>query len=132
MDIEMILKRIGQLEKLQEEVKINKDMLKGELENDLKYLEVVEEVKAAVQKRKQIKDEILGTGPNQEVVANIKNENEEISTLKEILTAELVAHFQENQTDEIAGRKFKLNARLLPKNYSESRNNFGQYTPQGE
>jgi hypothetical protein len=127
-DIATIQKRIEQLEKLHEEVRIAKEMLKGELENDLTYLEVAEEVKAAVQKRKQIKDEILGKGPNQEVVANIKSNAEEMATLNEILSAELMQIYQENQVDEIAGRKFKVNAKLMPKkaNY-ENRDNYGQY-----
>ncbi|MFA7253726.1 MAG: hypothetical protein WC107_04170 [Patescibacteria group bacterium] len=131
MDIATIQKRIEQLEKLEQEFKINKEMLKGELENEVTYLEVAEEVKAAVQKRKQIKDEILSKGPNQEVVSNIKSTQEEIGTLKEILSAELTEIYRENQTDEIAGRKFKINAKLLPKK-GEFRNDYGQFTPQGE
>jgi len=129
MDIETIRKRIEQLEKLQEEVKISKDMLKGELENDLSYLEAAEEVKAATQKRKQLKDALLGTGPNQEVAATIKENSEEIATLKEILSAELMQAYQESNSDEIAGRKIKVMVRLLPKkgNY-ESRDDFGKYT----
>ena len=130
VDISTIQKRIEQLEKIKEEVRIAKEMLKGELENDLSYLEVVEEVKAAVQKRKQIKDGILSTGPNQEVVANIKNNAEELATLNEILSAELMQIFQEQQTDEIAGRKFKVNAKLMPKQGNfENRDGYGQYTP---
>ena len=130
VDISTIQKRIEQLEKIKEEVRIAKEMLKGELENDLSYLEVVEEVKAAVQKRKQIKDGILSTGPNQEVVANIKNNAEELATLNEILSAELMQIFQEQQTDEIAGRKFKVNAKLMPKKGNfENRDGYGQYTP---
>ncbi len=130
MDLTTIQKRIDQLEKLQEEVKISKEMLKGELENDLAYLEAAEETKAAGQKKKQIKDEILGKGPNQEVLANIKNNMEEMSTLKEILSAELMQFYQESQTDEIANRKFVVSAKLLPKKSNfENRNGFGQYSP---
>ncbi len=126
MDISTIQKRIEQLEKFEEEVKIAREMLKGELENEEVYLETVEEVKAAVAKRKQIKDEILGKGPNQKVLAEIKENQDEISTLKEILSAELMEFYQANNTDEIADRKFKINVRLLPKR-GEYRNNFGQY-----
>lgn len=132
MELATIQKRISELEKLQEEVKIAREMLKGELENDQNYLEAVEQVKAMVQKRKQIKDEILALGPNQEVVANIKTNQEEISTLRDILSAELTEIFQENDTDEIADetgatRKFVVLAKLLPKR-SERRNQEGQYT----
>lgn len=129
VDIATIQKRIEQLEKIREEVRIAKEMLKGELENDLTYLETVEEVKAAVQKRKQIKDEILAKGPNQEVVANIKNNTEEMATLNEILSAELMQIYQEQQTDEIADRKFKVSAKLMPKKGNfDKRNGFGQYS----
>lgn len=126
-DTETIRKRIEQLEKLIEENRINKEMLKGELENDMAYLGAMEEVKAAVQKRKQLKQEILDKGPNQEVLSNIKNNQEEIVTLKEILSAELMSFYQETKSEEIAGRKFIFNAKLLPKNRIEKRNNLGQY-----
>lgn len=128
MNLDTIRKRIEQLEKLQEEIKINKEMLKGELENEDAYLQAADEVKAAVQKRKQIKDEILAKGPNQEVVANIKNSQEEISTLRDILSAELTEYYRENNIDEIAGRKFILSAKVLPKGASpDKRNTLGQY-----
>lgn len=127
-DIATIQKRIEQLEKLKEEVKISKEMLKGELENDLAYLEIAEEVKAGTQKKKQIKDEIIGKGPNQEILATVKNNLEEISTLNEILSTELMDFYQENKTDEILDRKFKVTVKLMPKkgNY-DKRNTFGQY-----
>lgn len=126
-DLETIRKRIEQLEKLSEENRINKEMLKGELENEMTYLEAAEEVKAAVQKRKQVKDEILSKGPNQEVVANVKNNQEEIATLRDILSAELMEFYQESQQDEVAGRKFVLSAKILPKNNFDKRNQLGQY-----
>ncbi len=126
-EISTIQKRIEQLDKLQAQIKINRDMLKGELENELPYLECVEEVKAVTQKRKQIKDEILGRGPNQEILKSIKDDQEEISTLKEILSAELMEFWEKSQTEQIADRKFKVSASLLPRK-EEYRNGYGQYT----
>jgi hypothetical protein len=130
MDLETIRKRIDQLEKLEQEVKINKEMLKGELENEASYLEVVEESKLTAQKKKQIKDEILGKGSNQEGQKNIKDTQEEIATIREILSAELTEFYQENQTDQVANRKFKITAKLLPKkdNYQD-RDDTGRYVP---
>lgn len=128
-----IQKRIDQMEKLSEEVRISKEMLKGELENEETYLQATEEVKGATQKRKQIKDEILGKGPNQEVLANIKSNTDEITTLRDILSAELTQYYQENNTDEIPdasgiARKFKISVKLMPKKGQyENRNSFGQY-----
>lgn len=122
MDIETIKKRIAQLEKLQQEVKINKEMLKGELENDQRYIDASTVVKEATGKRKQIRDEILAHGPNQEIVARVKEDTEEIVTLKEILSAELMEYYSVNKSDEVvdgAGqtRKFVVNVKLLPKRF---------------
>ena len=128
MDIETIRKRIEQVEKLQEEIKISKEMLKGELENEMNYLEAAEAVKAAVQKRKVIKDEILGTGPNQEVASTIKENADELKTLREILSAELQEYHEKSHTDEVVGRKFVVLAKLLPKNFKfEKRDGEGKY-----
>jgi hypothetical protein len=129
MDLATVQRRIEQLEKLEEEVRVGREMLKSELENELSYLETVEEVKAAVAKRKQIKDALLATGSPAKMVADIKENLEEISTLKEILSAELMELYQESNSDEVAGRKFKVSVRLLPKKTTyDNRNNFGQYT----
>lgn len=134
MDLSVIQKRIAELEKLQEENRISREMLKGELENEMPYLEAVEEVKAAVVKRKQIKDEILSKGANQEVVVNIKNNQEEIKTLRDILSAELAQLYSEQKIDEVTDasgetRKFKVNVKLLPKRATyDQRNAFGQYS----
>lgn len=131
MDLSTIQKRISQLEKFEEEAKIIKEMLKGELENEESYLQAAEKVKEAVKERKQIKDQILALGSNQEAMANIKNLQEEVSTLREILSAELTELFQENDTDIITdefgtARKFKVMAKLLPKK-GEKRNEEGRY-----
>ncbi len=133
MDIATIQKRIDLLEKYQEEVRNAKDMLQGELENSDEYLKVADEVKEITQKRKQIKDEILATGPNQKLLADIKSNTEEISTLKEILSVELVQIYTENKSDEFNDangepRKFKLSVKLLPKKgFFQNRNFDGRY-----
>lgn len=120
MDISVIQKRINILEKHEEEIKNAKELLKGELENSPEYQEAIEEAKASQDKKKRIKDEILGRGPNLKLVQTIKENSEEISTLKEILSAELIQVFQENNTDIFTDadggvRKFKLTGKLLPK-----------------
>jgi len=128
MDLNAVSKRIEQLEKLKEETKIQKEMLKGELENEPEYLEVANEAKAVNLKKKTIKDEILGRGPNQEVVAKIKDNAEEMTTLREILSAELVQLFHENNTDEIADQKIKVTGSLVPKGKQYDKRDFsGQY-----
>ena len=59
MDIATIQKRLGVLEKCEQDIKNAKELLKGELENSLEYQEAVEVAKEANNKKKQIKDEIL-------------------------------------------------------------------------
>ena len=127
MDIATIQKRIDTLEKLEAEVKTSKEMLNGELDNEEEYVQASEENKAAVTKRKQIKDQILSRGANQKILIDIKENQEEIQTLKEILSAELMEYYQKNNTDEVGDRKFKVSVRLLPRK-GEYRNNFGQYS----
>jgi len=127
-EAETIRKRIETLDKLQEENRINKEMLKGELENDLAYLETVEQVKAASQKRKELKQAILDKGPNQEIVASIKDNQEEISTLREILSVELMDFYQKTKSEEIAGRRFVFSAKILPKGVNEKRDVLGKYS----
>ena len=90
-NVELIKKRIEALEKEQEEASCLKEMLKGELEASEEYLKASEEVKAATQKRKQIKDEILSKF--QPTIKELEEHKEEISTLCEILDAELKGYW---------------------------------------
>lgn len=134
MDIASIQKRLAQIEQIQQETKAAKEMLKSELESEPAYMEAVEEAKAIIAKRKRIKDEILGKGPNEKLMLEIADNNEEMAALKQILTAELVQHYSETKEDEIPDasgvpRKFQLIAKVLPKgSHIENRNHLGQYT----
>lgn len=138
MDVATIQKRIELLEKYQEEVKNAKDMLQGELENSDEYLKAEEEAKEAVSIKKQAKDAVLAHGPNQKLLADIKANTEEITTLKEILSVELMQIYQEKKTDEFHDangepRKFKISVRLLPKRgIYQNRNTIGQYDKERE
>lgn len=135
MDIATIQKRIDLLEKHEEEIRTAKEMLQGELENSVEYLQVVEEAKELNNKKKQIKEEILNLGPNQKLVADIKANTEEVTTLKEILSAELIQVYKESDSDMFNDangdtRKFKVSVRLLPKKgVFQNRDNFGKYEP---
>ncbi len=119
-EIASIQQRISQIEELQSELKITKEMLKAELDNDPEYHQAAEDAKAAVAKKKQFKDTIYNTPANQKMVATIKENTEELKTLQEILSAELYRHYEANKTDEVTGadgstRKFKVSVKLLPK-----------------
>lgn len=84
--------------------------------------------------KKRLKEEIMARGANQKLAAEIKQNTDETTLLKEILSAELVEVHKENETDEIADangemRKFKNTAKLLPKGFKfERRDSFGKYT----
>jgi len=135
MEIANIQKRIDQIDKLEIEAKTLSEYLKSELENDEIYKDANEKVKEATANKKKIKDQILSQNANQEQLAKIKESADEISTLKQILSVELMEFYQESKNDFVPDarggepRKFVLTARLLPKkNYRQGRDNFGQYS----
>lgn len=133
MDIAIIQKRLKTLEEHEVNIKNAREMLKGELDNSPEYQNAVEEAKEANDKKKRIKDEILSKGPNQKLLLEVKENTEEISTLKEILSAELIQIHDEEKSDSITDangevRKFKVLAKILPKNGSyQSRDSWGKY-----
>ena len=130
MDIGTIQKRIEAMERCQENIKNSREMLRGELENDSAYIEAVEEAKAVAQKRKRIKEEISNRGSNKKLLLEIDENQEELETLQDILSAELTEYYVENKSDEIQDsegepRKFKLIGKLVPKK-GHSTKKFGQ------
>ncbi len=113
-------RRISLIEKYKAEIKIARETLKEALDENPAYEEAVVEAQAALRKKKQIKDEIWTSADCQALLAKIKENQEEIATLEEILTTELMQIYQDHNTDEVAGedgepRKFKVVAKLLPK-----------------
>lgn len=136
MDLTSIQRRIELIEKYKEEIRTAKEMLDGELENNPEYLQISEEVKEITAKKKRVKEEILNAGPNQKLISDIRSNNEEISTLKEILSQELFQIYKENEIDEFTDangetRKMKVSVKLVPKK-GQGRDNFGKYTPGNE
>ena len=124
MDTSTIQRRIGMIEKLQQEIKIAKDALRQTLEDDGQYKSVNEEAKQATQKKKVIKDQIWNQPANRALLEDVKVNTEEINTLQDILNAELVDYAQKNNTDEIEDEsgniiKFKIVAKLKPRGYVE-------------
>ena len=134
MDLAQIQKRIEMMENLQRESREAKEMLKEELENDERYREVLEEANEVNAKKKRIKEEIENGGSNKKLLQTIKDNAEELATLKEILTAELVEVYAEQKVDAITDangdvRKFKLSVKLMGRGSSyEGRDSFGKYS----
>lgn len=119
MDITSMQKRISSIEGLRGEVKTAQEAIKNALENDSTYQEAVREAKEINTKKKRLKDDILNQAENREFVEKIKDLKDEISTLEELLSYELMEYSRANNTDIIQGhdgmvRKFKIVVRLLP------------------
>ena len=109
------------IDDLDEENKKSKELLKSALDNDTEYEQVAREAKEVLSKRRRIKEKIMEEPGNKKVSEDIKANKEEIETLQEILSAELVEYYTKNKTDQIEDssgvqRKFKLVVKFLPKN----------------
>ncbi len=119
MDIASIQKRIASIEQLKDDAKVANEAIKNALDNDAAYQTSLKEAKDINAKKKRIKDDILNQAENREFVEKIKDIKEEIATLEELLSYELVEYAQKNNTDMIQGddglvRKFKIHVRLVP------------------
>ena len=133
MDITSIHKRMSEVENFKNENKIARAALKDELENNSEYIEACEEMKAAAEKRKRIKNEILSATETQKLSLDIKENNEELDTLEEILSTEIVEYFKESGVNEIEDpdgekRQFKIVVKFLPKKKTwDQREEDGRY-----
>ena len=101
MNLSTIQRRIEIINEYEKEMKTAKEMLKAELDNDESFTKATEEYKLMVQKRKRIKDEVLNRADNKKLVDEIKHNAEEVSSLREILSTELIELYQKNKTDQI-------------------------------
>lgn len=132
MDLEMIRTRMSQIDELEEENRKAKELMKDQLENDETFQDANIKSKEALKEKRRIKDTVLAESQN--LIEDIRANNDEIKTLKEILSAELVEYHEKKKTDEIADkkgetRKFKIIVRFIPKNkYNDKRDIEGKYT----
>lgn len=130
MDIKSMQKRIASIEELRGEARTAQEAIKNTLENDSTYQEAVREAKEINTKKKRLKDDILNQAENREFVEKIRDIKDEINTLEELLSYELMEYSQANNTDIIEGndgsvRKFKIVVRLLPGRGFDSERNEG-------
>jgi len=119
MDLSTIQNRIRMIEELESDNKKLKDMLKSELENDESYQTANSKAKEALTARRVAKERAFANPGCEGTIADVKANNEEISTLREILSAELAEYYGKEKTDKIVGhdgreRKFKLTVHLAP------------------
>ncbi len=124
MEVTAIQKRMAEIDKLQEEIKTAKEMLKDALESDPLYPEVSEEAKVVISRKKQILNEVYSQAANQKLVQEIKVNRDEITTLKEILSEELIEYRQQHKTETIQSqdgetRIFKFSVKFSNKNQSD-------------
>lgn len=113
-------RRISMIEKYKADIKIAKETLKQALQESPEYEAAVVEVQAATQKKKQIKDQIWASADHQSLLWKIKEDQEEIAALEEILTTELMHLYKTQNIEEVPDengepRKFKVSVKLLPK-----------------
>ncbi len=119
MEIASIQKRIATIEQLKEDMKVANEAIKNALDNDAVYQSAVKESKEINTKKKRVREDIVNQAENREFMEKIKDIKEEIGTLEELLSYELVEYSQKNNTDMIEGndglvRKFKIHVRLVP------------------
>lgn len=123
MEETTIQNRISLMEKMEEEIKVAKEALKAELENDEQYVEESLQTKEAMARKKSARDRVFANESCQKLLEDIKANNEEIAILKEILATELMEVYQESKVNEIedgsgVSRKFVLSVKILPKKAS--------------
>lgn len=121
MDIGKIQREMEKIEKLKEEIKASKELIKDQLDDNAEYAEANKKGKEIASKKKRLKEEILAKPENEKVVWDIKENQEEIKVSEEILAGELVEYYQSAKTDRIEdangeSRKFKISVKILPKN----------------
>jgi hypothetical protein len=120
LDLATIQRRIELIEKYEAEIKTAKEMIKNDLENDPEYIKASEEAKEVLSKKRNSKEIIYAKAEIQKLLRDVKDNVEEIATLKDILSQELMQLYEESRADEIEDsggevRKFKIFAKLLPK-----------------
>ncbi len=120
MDKQQIIERMQKIDDLSSKIKVAKEMLTDALENDSAYQEVENEAKQATDKKKKLTNEIYNLVENRKAVDEIKAAREEISTLKEILSEELIEYRNQHKTESIEGpdgqmRIFKFSVKLSAK-----------------
>ena len=133
MEDTTIQNRIGLMEKLAEEIRIAKEALKAELDNDEQYVEESLSSKEANARKKASRDKVFANESCQKLLEDIKANNEEVSILMEILATELMEVYSEKKVNEIEDaegefRKFILSVKLLPKkmNFNKKKSGFGK------
>ena len=114
---EKLQRRIASVKKATEELKVERDMLKSELEGSLEYQEIVEQIKQLNLKKK----ELLSKGILEELNNKIQDSNQEVRELKEILSSELLNYFKDTDKTDIEDNEGKicqiiLNAKLKKSN----------------
>ncbi len=119
MSLETIQKRIEQLDKAQEQLRVIKVTLDDALKEDAKFQEIDAQLRDLTMQKKRVRDEILGQQTYQEAMAKMKDIKEEIVDTSDILNHELLEWRQTNNTEEIIGsdgttRKLKVSVRLQP------------------
>ena len=104
MSQEMIVKRLGIMEQLQQELNKLRTHYEETLENDPQYQKIQEErekVKNEVSQSKEKQEKVMETPSYKAISDQIKEKRTELKEHKEVLAQELVEYYRENGTMEI-------------------------------
>jgi len=104
MSQEMIVKRLGIMEQLQQELNKLRTHYEETLENDPQYQKIQEErekVKSEVSQSKEKQEKVMETPSYKAISDQIKEKRTELKEHKEVLAQELIEYYRENGTMEI-------------------------------
>lgn len=99
----MINRYVGDIEKLREKLKTQKDMLEDSFNNNSEYAEAAEKVKETTRVRTGIKQKILKDPPVAFVFEKVKEIKNEIKDAQEALSGYLQKYFQTVGMNQITG-----------------------------
>lgn len=120
MNIPQIQKRIQKIEEYKIQIQKAKEVIDEQLQSHPGYEQANKKSKEAQAEKKRIKEEVLSRPENDKLVWEIKENKEEIATLEQILSQELVEYYQKNKEDSIEDangekRKFRISVKIFPK-----------------
>jgi hypothetical protein len=121
MNQEMIVKRLGIVDQLQQELNKLRTYYEETLENDSQYQKFQEEqekVKTEVSQSKEKREKIIEIPSYKAISDQIKEKRTEIKEHKEVLAQELIEYYRENGTMEIEDsegnvKRMKFSVRLV-------------------
>lgn len=114
MDIARIVKRIEAIEVAKHDLKVERGILKGEIESSSTYRNLTQQIETLTAERKRL---VYDNPEFESMQRKIKEAAEEVATLNEILSAELLQYTNETQatTIETPGKVYSIQVKATAK-----------------